>query len=314
MEDANPDTALIGLDWGTSGFRAYRLGGDGRILDRFTDAAGILAVADGDFDAAMEARIGAWLDAAPSAPLLASGMIGSRQGWVEAAYVDRPAGAAQLAAGMVAQRTRQGRTIHFVPGIAGSDGDGVPDVMRGEETQIVGAALGGRQVFLLPGTHSKWALVEDGRVVWFATFMTGELFAVLKSHSILGRLVEGETEDADAFRRGLAHAPGPGHGGLLHRLFSARTLALFGRLPGSGVASYLSGLLIGAEIAEAREAVPSLPAAEPITIVGGSALAARYAEALATLGMPGRTAEPDTAARGLYRLAIAAGLIEEAGR
>ena len=181
-------------------------------------------------------------------------MITWRQGWVEVPYCPCPAGSAELAAALAAPRDRGRAAIHFVPGLSLIGADGVPDVMRGEETQIIGAVGGGRAVrgrraIVLPGTHSKWALAEDGRIVWFATFMTGELFAVLKEHSILGRLMAGDAHDDAAFARGLAYAQS-GPGGLLKRLFSVRTLGLFDRAAGERRSpSYLSGLLIGSEIA-----------------------------------------------------------------
>ena len=121
-------------------------------------------------------------------------MITSRQGWVEVPYCPCPAGSDEIARALWRHETGAGRTIHFVPGLSIVGADGVPDVIRGEETQIVGEvgdAPGGR-LLVLPGTHSKWARSEDGRVVWFATFMTGELFGVLKEHSILGRLMAGD--------------------------------------------------------------------------------------------------------------------------
>jgi 2-dehydro-3-deoxygalactonokinase len=206
----------------------------------------------------------------------------------------------------------------------GAAADGVPDVMRGEETQLMGAAAEGREtgdgLFVLPGTHSKWAVLRGGRIAWFATFMTGELFAVLSQHSILGRLMTAEESgggdggaDADAaFDRGVAAglaAPGPERGGLIRRLFGARTLALFGRLSEAGVRPYLSGLLIGGEIAEARQCLHLKDRAlltPPLTVIGAAGLAARYERAFAAAGIAARRGPEDAAARGLVRLAAAA--------
>jgi 2-dehydro-3-deoxygalactonokinase len=182
--------------------------------------------------------------------------------------------------------------------------------MRGEETQIVGCLDkddSPRRVFVLPGTHSKWAVVESGRIARFATYMTGELFAVLKEHSILGRLMVGEMHDADSFRRGVVHG-GRAGAALLKSLFSARTLPLAGKLPAAGVASYLSGLLVGHEIAEASAWVgaPHIATARP-TIVGSAALTRRYAEALAILGIESRDAPENAAIVGIRRILLAAG-------
>ena len=306
--------ALIGIDWGTTSFRAYRIAADGRVLETRTAAAGILEVAGGAFEAVLEREIGGWLAAARDLPVIASGMITSRQGWVEVPYCACPAGSPEIAGALLRHQTDAGRAIHFVPGLSLTGADGVPDVMRGEETQILGE-LGGeraRRAFVLPGTHSKWAFAEGGRIVWFATFMTGELFAVLKAHSILGRLMAGEAADeatdGAAFARGLAYAR-EGPGGLLKRLFSARTLGLFDQLPASGIASYLSGLLIGSEIAEARACLPELPAAGEITVIGGSKLARRYRDAIEAAGLRVRAGHPDASARGQLLIARAAGLV-----
>jgi 2-dehydro-3-deoxygalactonokinase len=300
--------ALIGIDWGTTAFRACRIAADGAVLEARSAAAGILKVAPGDFAAVLEREIGPWLKAAPDVPVIASGMITSRQGWREVPYCACPAGSAELAAGLARHASAGGRVIHFVPGVSIIGADGVPDVIRGEETQIVGEARSGRAAVVLPGTHSKWAFVEDGRIVWFATFMTGELYGVLKEHSILGRLMaESAAPDDAAFARGLAYAQ-EGPGGLLKRLFSARTLGLFDRLPASGISDYLSGLLIGSEIAEALPCLPGEPTGE-ITVIGDSVLAERYRQALAATGLGVRAAADGASARGQLRIARAAGLL-----
>jgi 2-dehydro-3-deoxygalactonokinase len=298
--------ALIGIDWGTTSFRAYRIDAGGDMIEMREAAAGILTVRDGDFAAVLTREVGAWLAAEPELPVIASGMITSRQGWLEVPYCTCPAGSAEIAGGLMRHPTRP--SLHFVPGLSLIGDDGVPDVIRGEETQILGE-IGdrpGRHLLVLPGTHSKWALAEDGMITWFATFMTGEVFAVLKEHSILGRLMRGEVEDHAAFERGLAHARS-GKGGLLKRLFSARTLGLFDVLPESGTASYLSGLLIGSEIEEALDCVEVGDA--EIRVIGASQLAWRYRGALAARGLRARPGRDDAGARGQFLIARAAGLI-----
>jgi 2-dehydro-3-deoxygalactonokinase len=304
--------ALIGLDWGTTSFRAFRIGADGAVLERREAPAGILQVQDDGFEAVLEREIGDWRRVAPGCPIVASGMITSRQGWVEVPYLHCPAGAHELAAALHPHRLREGELVHFVPGLSREDEEGVPDVIRGEETQIAGLTAGrstdpDRDVLaVLPGTHSKWAGVEGGRIVWFETYLTGEVFGVLRLHSILGRLMEGDGHDRDAFRRGLAYA-GEGGAGLLRRLFSARTLGLFDRLPTSGGASYLSGLLIGTEVAEAIARRP-LPTA-PVQVIGGSRLVDHYLEALAACDIEAVRAPDDAAARGHVVIARCAGLM-----
>jgi 2-dehydro-3-deoxygalactonokinase len=300
--------ALIGIDWGTTSFRAYRLDAGGRVVDGKSAPSGILKA--GHFERVFEREIGAWLVDQPDLPVIASGMITSRQGWVEVPYCPCPAGSDEIARALRRYATGAGRVIHFVPGLSVIGADGVPDVIRGEETQILGEIGGapGRRLLVLPGTHSKWALVEDGRIAWFATFMTGEVFAVIKEHSILGRMMAGEADDAQAFRRGLAYARSH-RGGLLKRLFSARTLGLFGHLPESAIGSYLSGLMIGSEIAEALDCLEQAPSDEEITVIGSSDLTGRYLLAIAEAGLRGQRAAEDAIARGHFLIARAAGLV-----
>ena len=310
---ADASTRLIGLDWGTSTLRAFRIGGGGAVLETRPSREGILNVAAGAFEQVFERAVGDWLDAAPGAPVLASGMITSRQGWVEPPYLACPAGCDELARALQVQHTGRGGAVRFVTGLTVTGADGVPDVMRGEETEIVGALAEGEasRLLVLPGTHSKWALAEAGRIVWFATFMTGEVFAVLKDHSILGRLIEGEGEDAAARERGLAYGllDDARAGGLLKRVFSARTLGLFDEIPPAGVASYLSGLLIGTEIREAMGCARARVAVEAATVLGESALCELYVAALAHAGLAAERGAANAAARGHWRIARAAGLV-----
>ncbi len=300
--------ALIGVDWGTSSCRACLMDTDGRILSSVDTEQGILHVEDGAFAETLAAMIGAWRR--PGLPVILSGMIGSRQGWVEAPYLPVPSTFDAIANALISHPDDS--DIYITPGLAQDLPGEAPDVMRGEETQIIGAIgeASDRRLLIMPGTHSKWVLVEDRRIVRFATFMTGELFAVLKDHSILGRLMTktADAQDDSAFKRGLDAAkilPG----GLLQHLFSARTLGLFDRLPEAAIADYLSGLLIGHEFADAFQtfALPSnLP---PITVIGASRLAQRYLTALDHAGLVAETAGDHMAACGQSRLARAAKLL-----
>jgi len=303
-----PRVALLGLDWGTTTLRAYQIDGAGVVLGERSAPSGILLVENGNFAGALTDLVADWLAADKNLPIIASGMIGARQGWREVPYADLPAGPDELApiqfdASFGAQFDNLTRPIHFIPGLAYRNAQGVPDVMRGEETQIAGA--GGDGLYLLPGSHSKWVLVIGGRITWFATFMTGELFAALKDHTILGRMMVGTADNEEAFHRGVAC--GHDSGATLQALFSARTLALFGDLPESGVAAYLSGLLIGAEIAEARALVDN--ATTMITIIGEAALSQRYQMALSACGLTGQLGPRQAAAQGQWRIAMAAGLV-----
>lgn len=303
---ADSFTRLIALDWGTSSARAYRIGATGEVLERREAPLGILHVRSGGFGAALLELLGDW--AALEVPRIAGGMIGSRQGWVEAPYVDCPADVAALAAGLA--RTPGGE-LAIVPGLVCRDRDGVPDVMRGEETQLAGAVGDDESdvVAVLPGTHSKWARIHRGRILEFSTYMTGELYAVLVGHSILGRLasprVDGLPPAQDAFvagvRRGLAGS------GLSHAVFGARTRALMGELPGDEVGDWLSGVLLGEEIAAARRWLGDEALRAPVRVIGRDALAQRYRVALAEGAIPAVAGPLDAAALGLFRIACIAG-------
>ncbi|UOM34623.1 2-dehydro-3-deoxygalactonokinase [Acuticoccus sp. I52.16.1] len=292
---------LIGVDWGTTRLRAYLIGEDGWPVARTEADAGLLNVEDGDFEGVLAGAIGDWRLEAPDAPVLLSGMVGSRQGWVEAPYVPVPATAAALAANCARVATAWGE-VRIVPGVViGADGRGRADVMRGEETEIMGAlaALDLREgTFVLPGTHSKWVTVEDGAITDFATFMTGEIFAAMRDHTILARMMTQAPHDTAAFAEGIhcgLDLSGPG--ALMTALFGVRVRGLLGRLGDDAAASYLSGLLIGAEVGSAAAG------RDAVTIVAATHLASRYGEALKAAGIASRTAPADTAAQGLARIA-----------
>lgn len=310
---------LIALDWGTTSLRAYLVDQDQTIIDSVAEPKGILNVTNGDFESVFEQFTGPWLAQYGSLPALACGMIGSRQGWREAPYIACPAGAAKIAAQLSAITTRSGINLYLVPGVSYQDAAGVPDVIRGEETQIMGQLSGqssqqprNRQIFVLPGTHSKWVLVEQNRIAWFATFISGELFAVLSQHSILGRLMDGSDYDAKAFHKGLDYAAvsKPGQGGLLKRLFSARTLGLFDKIPATGLHSYLSGLIIGSEIGEGLACLAVDSEHDEICVIGNSNLSQLYLDALQQRGLQCQSGVADAVVAGLYKIAENAGLVE----
>jgi len=287
---------LVAVDWGTSSLRAARIAADGAVTEERSWPRGILTVPPGGFPDVLEQSCGDWLRIEGTLCLI-SGMAGSRQGWIEAPYCPCPAGFAELGGSMV--WLQPGR-IAIVPGLR-CEHDGVPDVMRGEEVQVFGALslLDSRAGdFVLPGTHSKWVRVAHGAVQDFRTFMTGEFYALLREHSILGRGMPAEDGplDAGAFSRGIHHAHAKP---LLHAAFSARTLALFDRLPAAALPSYLSGLVIGEELRS--QATPG----SEVVIVGNAQLARRYALALQLLGMRSRSLGAEAGWRGLWALASA---------
>jgi 2-dehydro-3-deoxygalactonokinase len=293
--------AFIALDWGTTSFRAYHVAANGKILAEISAPMGILSVEAQRFAEALESQISAW---DKSLPVIASGMITSKQGWIERPYVDCPAGVAELAAQAHTHKTETGRTIHFITGLHLAGGSLGHDVMRSEETQVFGA-LGEASHFVTPGTHSKWIDVEGERITHFATYITGETFAVLRQHSILGRLMTSDEPDEVAFARGVEKSLAD-PAGLLHNLFSVRSLGLFNDMSGAQLSSYLSGLVIGSEVAHAlstrRKDAGYMILASPK--IGG-----RYAKALDVAGVKSRYGDPLAIVRGLQKIGKAAGII-----
>ncbi|MBI2770668.1 MAG: 2-dehydro-3-deoxygalactonokinase [Burkholderiales bacterium] len=287
---------LVAVDWGTSSLRAALLGEDGKVLEEYASARGILTVEPGGFAPLLIAANAQWMRSAGTFYLLC-GMVGSRQGWLEAPYCPCPAGFAEIASQLAWVELDR---IAIVPGMSCED-HGVPDVMRGEETQVFGAMdLLGLEggLFVLPGTHSKWVRAAGGRIERFSTFMTGEFYALLRQHSILGRTMpqdDGELHEG-AFRQGLDHARRSAN--LLHAAFSARTLALFGRMPEAALPSYLSGLAIGEELRSQQ-----LDAGRQVVIIGSSALTLRYELALAERGITSRRVGSEATWRGLWAIA-----------
>ncbi|WP_424971640.1 2-dehydro-3-deoxygalactonokinase [Dinoroseobacter sp. S76] len=305
MNSAASEPALIGIDWGTSSLRAFLIGAQGEVLDKVSSAEGIMHVKDGDFEAVFRKLIAVW-GANAKVPVLASGMITSRNGWVETPYAQVPLGAGDLARALVPHPTSCGMDLRFITGVTTDHAAG-PDVMRGEETQIIGAqALGMSDgTFVMPGTHSKWIRVADDRIEDYATYMTGEIFAALKGHTILGTLIEDGPYDAEGFSRGVAAGLDKGSS-LLHDLFHVRTLPLMGRMESRSVADFLSGLLIGAEVKAAQDRGDATAA---VTIIGRSDLADRYETALTAAGLHSTRAPDDIVASGHFLIAQAAGLI-----
>ncbi len=307
------EPALITVDWGTTALRAALLDQNGAVLDRRASGLGIMSVPPGGFGEVLDDTTQGWSGPSGHVPRLLSGMVGSRQGWVEVPYLACPVDLPALARAIYRHDDAPHGTVHIVPGISTEPQDQAPDVMRGEETQIAGAlsALGTNEgLFVLPGTHSKWVTIQDGRIASFATYMTGEIFAALRHHTILGRLMPTgpDVPDTQAFRRGVETGAADGYpGALLHKLFATRTLGLFDRLPASSLSSYLSGLLIGAEFSAA---CASTPVKRQVTIIGSAtALTEYYRTTAAILEVATTVAPADCAARGAFAIARAAHLV-----
>jgi len=404
MTPATPArAALIALDWGTSSLRAYRLDDTGRTLDTRHLPWGIMrlpqplqdgaaSTALSGFDLAFEQACGDWLRAEPTLPVIACGMVGSAQGWQEAAYLDVPVDLERIGTLLtVVQRTGAGpdaTPVHIVPGLI--QRHGLPNVMRGEETQVFGVLFdqaGGSGADLtanqaadqtagpaegsgancgansstaassrltrppakipadtvligLPGTHSKWVTARRGRVTHFDTFMTGEVYAALRGHTILGRTMsdapaadkqadkqpdkqpdqQAEKQankqadiaaDSGAFMRGVKVAGAPaGRAGVLSTIFSTRALGLTGELPSTSQADYLSGLLIGHEIAALAQMLREQGELPRIVLCGDPALCQRYILAMQHYGLGTPEQAQNATERGLWHLAVCAGLVK----
>lgn len=249
-----------------------------------------------EFPSVFQTCFGDWMQR-PDAWCLMSGMVGSKQGWLEAPYCTCPAGFTEVAANLTWVEPAR---IAIVSGLC-CENDGIPDVMRGEETQIFGALqLLGRQeaLVVLPGTHSKWVRVQAGRIQSFATFMTGEFFALLRQHSILSRTLPASDGvfDSEAFAQGVTLALRSNS--LLHTAFSTRTLSLFDRLPVAALPSYLSGLVIGEELRAQK-----LQTNTEVVIIGSASLTQRYQNALALQNIPAQRVGSQASWAGLWAIA-----------
>ena len=290
---------LITIDWGTSSLRGARLDTAGKVLESREFPRGIMSVQPGQFETVFNELFGDWMQA-PNALCLISGMAGSRQGWQEAPYCPCPAGFAELGQHLL---WLQADRIALVPGLSCmADGSlGIPDVMRGEEVQIFGALQLARRdtaTLLLPGTHSKWVQVQAGRVKQFQTFMTGEVFALMSQHSILGKTLDANGAfDESVFLQGIDQSQQAGS--VLHHLFAVRTLGLFERVSAAALPSYLSGLLIGEEL---RTQALSTDRG-PVILIGSAALTLRYTLALQHLNIDCQSLGAEATWAGLFALA-----------
>jgi 2-dehydro-3-deoxygalactonokinase len=289
---------LLACDWGTTNLRAWTLDAAGGAVDQREFPLGVSRLGPGEAARRFEAEVRPAFGA-EGLPAILCGMVGSNLGWRAVAYADCPAGLSDLAGAM----TEVAPGVRIVPGLRCAGVAGAPDVMRGEETQVLGwlaqdpARQRGRIVLCHPGTHAKWVLIEDGRVVRFVTAMTGELFAVLSQHSVLKS--EAAADDDAAFQAGLA-AAGDG-AALAARLFTARARVVGGDAPAQSTPSYLSGLLIGAEVA----AVPRLleVAVGHVVLLGDAGLCARYRAAIERASLSVETFDGEAAAvAGLFAL------------
>jgi len=260
---------FIAADWGTTNRRAYKIDAGGKCVDEFEDERGIMSVAPGGFPKAVaeiRSRLG-------DSPLLLAGMIGSNRGWQEAPYVACPAGIDEVADALVWAGEREA----IVPGVSYLKGN-CADVMRGEEVQLLGAVAAGlvdpMSMICHPGTHNKWATLRQGKIAEFRTVMTGELFNLLKEHSILSDLLNGPVEPTDIFRQAARYAIE--NEALPAELFAVRARVLLGQAKKEDAAAYTSGILIGTDVRIGL----SVPTAARITLIGRPELTRLYAAAI----------------------------------
>lgn len=288
-----PASSVLGIDWGTTNRRAYLFSPDGQLIRQHNDEMGILAV-EGDFRSSLRKLLDRLeLD---EADVIMSGMVGSRNGWQEVPYLsvdhpilDLPRAMCEIESGLPGVRCR------IVPGYRFVSRHGLPDVMRGEETQVLGALMMGAEDdgwFVLPGTHSKWVAIEDGNITELMTFMTGEMYALLTKQGTLSNLMQDKRDVPEAFRAGMAAAR---DGGFTHMAFACRALVVTGTMPAAHAASFLSGLLIGAELHETSRRTHSGPGRErPVVhVIASETLAPRYQSALEFCDMVPRLWQPD---------------------
>lgn len=266
----------IGVDWGSSNLRAYLLDGSGVVVDRFSSTTGVKGLLPHEFESCLFGQLDHWSGTADK--IFLSGMVTSRNGWVESPYATCPTPVGRLLDLAVCKNLR-GKKLYFMPGV--SQLVPQPDVMRGEEMQIMGLGpLIGRHLIILPGTHSKWVVVNDGVIERFCTIMTGEVFDLLLNHSLAGRLARDRSMNGSAFLEGIQR----GHvsGSPISDAFGARARVLLGAMAADATSAYLSGLLIGNEI---REGALCLNAGfTNVTLIGEPSLCDLYRLALHSLG------------------------------
>ena len=286
--------AFIAGDWGTSNLRLYLCDQAGQVLARGEGGGASVPDCAGRFAEA----VSAWDRSHGVLPAILSGMVGSTIGWREVPYLKCPARPAAIADAAL-RFEAGGRAIAILPGLSCKGKTGAPDVMRGEETQILGALrlhpnlAKGRHVFCLPGTHAKWVVVGNGAVTQFQTALSGELFELLRRHSVLARDSADVDPQSAAFALGLDFARANRKTDLLHLLFGTRSRVVTGEMAKSDAGSYLSGLVLGKDIATA---MALLEIDGPVQLICTPALAALYGKALATYDVKSAAIDGDRAA------------------
>lgn len=304
LPDAAYEPVTVVLDWGTTNFRAFLVKSDGSIVDEKIGDRGIQSVTKGEHARVVSEGLASWRAEYGPLDIVAAGMIGSRNGWIEMPYVPTPAAVGDLAAACRTIELAQGDRLTFLPGLTDPTAFPFPDVMRGEETQLVGFGLNRDMVVVLPGTHAKWAEIKGGRIERFRTFVTGEIYATLASHSFLSKVATAERDHATAaFAEGIALAQQEcaRAGGLLTRLFAVRAGWLAGTITPDEMKSRLSGLIVGWEFVEAR-AGGWFKEGDTIAVVGDDDLVEVYERVATAFGLELAPAPADAAIRGALEI------------
>jgi 2-dehydro-3-deoxygalactonokinase len=275
--------AWIAVDWGTSNLRVWAMSSDARILGEASSDRGMSKLDQAGFEPALLDLIADWLPTEGETPVMACGMVGARQGWIEAPYRLVPCQPVAVDDICRPDSSDPRLGVMIIPGLKQI---APPDVMRGEETQIAGLLLDDPTfdgVLCMPGTHTKWVQLHAGKIVEFRTFMTGEIYGLLADMSVLRHSLGGNEWDAAEFSASVRSAVADPNA-LAKRLFSIRSEMLVADLTPSLARGRLSGLLIGAELAAAQ----AWWAGSDVVIVGNGAQAMLYADALRLLGREAR--------------------------
>jgi 2-dehydro-3-deoxygalactonokinase len=322
VSDDCGNPSLIALDWGTSAQRGWLLDGTGRIISARRPQHGLLSTTAGidprdpraraqAYESAFHKVCGDWIAAYPDLPVIACGMVGSAQGWADAGYLTVPTAVRFGPGGLTPVAHRHG-VVQLVPGLRVPSTNGKPgDVIRGEETQIVGAldvlgATDGPITLILPGTHSKWVRLHDDTIDSFVTALSGELFWLLTQDGILSRTAADPVRDDVAFEHGLTAGRPECSRGLSTELFGARALVLDGVLDPASLPDYVSGVVIADEVGHLMS---DSDRHSRLVLCGTADLCRRYATALARYGVEPTVLTEEVAARGLWRIAASTALL-----
>lgn len=295
----NDDTVGIACDWGTSNLRVYRLGPNAKIIEKRDFSAGITKIKNKKFEDTFTGATKDWLDQYTDIPITISGMAGSRQGWKEVPYLPCPTNIQKIANNLTPIRLQSGRLVWLTPGLSYTNNNGLPDVMRGEEVQILGALsnINSEKITIcLPGSHSKWATVVGEDVTEFNTYITGELFEVIKSHTIVGAMIDPNSWDEKAFVEGIEFSATTNN--ILNQLFAVRAKGLFNQLTTATAGAFLSGLLIGHELGAALASARF----SKVYLIGHGQLTNLYHTALLEKGFDPKILTPDIIADGHFKL------------